>query len=235
MPPTPRFGVRERGRFMEGREKFSRREAIRFGWETMKDNLVFYVVILLVAGILTGGFSGLGRLSFDGFYPFAPFGLLSAILSVFFGIAYARISLKLVDGEKPEFTDLWESYRLFWKYLGGGILYGLIVLGGFILLIVPGVIWAIKYSQWEFFVVERGMGPVESIKASGLITRDAKWNLFVLGLMFLGVVILGALACGVGLFAAIPTVMIARAFVYRKLVVATPQIEAPPMPPTPQP
>ncbi len=207
-------------------QKFGKREAIRFGWDTMKDNLVFYFVILVLAWIVTGGLSALGQINISDFHPFAPFGLLSWIASIFFSIAFIRISLKLVDGSKPDFPDLWLGYRAFWRYLGGSILYFLIVLGGLILLIVPGIVWGIKYSFFGYFIVDRDMGPVDAIKASGRITQDTKGQLFLLGLLFFGIVILGALACGVGLFAAIPVTMIARAFVFRKLEAWTPALEA---------
>jgi hypothetical protein len=215
-------------------EKFGKRQAIRFGWDRMKDNIVFYIFVLLLAWIITGGLSSIGQISFNGIYPFAPFGLLSAIANVFFSIAFIRISLRIHDGEKPEPADLWADYRLFWKYLGGSILYFLIVLGGLILLIVPGIVWALKYSQYGFLIVDRKMGPVEAIKASGRITDDAKWDLFLLNLLFFGVILLGAIALGVGLLVAVPIVMIARALVYRQLFNWTARAEmpaAPGMPP----
>ncbi len=215
-------------------QKFGKKEAIRFGWDRMKDNLVFYFFVLLLSWILTGGLSAIGRISIDGFYPFFGFSIVSAIFSLFFSIAFIRIGLKIVDGGTPEIADLWASYRVFWKYLGAGILYFLIVLGGLILLIVPGIIWAIKYSFFGFFVVDQNLGPVDAIKASGRITHEAKWQLFLLGWLFFGVILLGALACGVGLFAAIPTVMIATAFVFRKLVAWAPPAAYEPAPAGPQ-
>ncbi len=218
-------------------QRFGKKEAIRFGWEAMKDNLLFYFVILLLSWVITGGLSALGQIAINGWHPFWAFGILSWIASLFFAIAYIRISLKLVAGQKVEFPDLWASYRVFWKFLGGEILYFLIVLGGLILLIVPGIIWAIKYSFFGYLIVEQEMGPVEAIKASGRLTHESKGNLFLLGLLFFGIMLLGALACGVGLFAAVPTVMIAHAFVYRKLATWTspaayqPAPAGPPMPP----
>ncbi len=214
--------------------KFGKREAIRFGWEGMKNNFVFYFFVLILSAILTGGLSALGNIKINGWHPFWPFGFISTILGLFFSIAFIRIGLKIVDGGTPEIADLWASYRVFWKYLGAYVLYFLIVLGGLILLIVPGIIWAIKYSFFGYFVVDQDLGPVEAIKASGRITHETKWQLFLLGLLFFCIVLLGALACGVGLFAAIPTVMIAIAFVFRKLVAWVPPAAYEPAPEGPQ-
>jgi uncharacterized membrane protein len=206
--------------------KFSMSEAIKFGWEVMKNNLLFFVAVLIITWIAQGIFSVPNSFGWPGhlvFYPF--FSLISLVIGVFVGMAYIRISLGFCDGKEADFSDLWAGYPLFFNYLIGSILYGLIVLGGLILLIVPGIIWAIKYSMFGYLIIDREMPPVAALKKSGQITKGAKWDLFLLGFLFLGIVILGALVCLVGLFAAIPTVMVAHAFVYRKLAASAPQEE----------
>jgi uncharacterized membrane protein len=87
----------------------------------------------------------------------------------------------------------------------------------FILLIVPGVIWAIKYQFYGYLIIDKKMGVMEALKKSAEMTDGIKLDLFGLGLVLLGVIILGALVLGVGLLAAIPTVWLATAYVYRKL------------------
>jgi uncharacterized membrane protein len=199
--------------------KFSMGEAVRFGWEVMKNNLLFFVAVLIITWIVQGIFSVPSSIGWPGHFVFYPFfSIISMIIGVFVGMAYIKIALGFCDGKEADFSDLWTGYPLFFKYLIGSILYGLIVLGGLILLIVPGIIWAIKYSMFGYLIIDREMPPVEALKKSGQITKGSKGNLFLLGLLFLGIVILGALACVVGLFAAIPTVFVAHAFVYRKLV-----------------
>ncbi len=235
---------------MAKEKKFSRGDAIHFGWEVTKDNLLFFVLILLITWAVQAIFQApnMARVGHYIIYPF--FGLIGLVISIFIGMAYIRISLRFVSGQKADFSDLWASYPLFFKYLVGSILYGLIVLGGLILLIIPGIIWAIKYQFFGYLIIDKEMAPVAAIKRSGEITKDSKVNLFVLWLAFLGITILGALACVVGLFAAIPTVMVAHAWVYRKLdsqvademavppspvpaAMPAPPAGTPPMPPTP--
>ena len=209
-------------------KKFLRGDAVHFGWEVTKNNLLFLVLIVLITWAISAVFSvpnmAAGRYFF--IYPF--FSLISFVISIFVGIAYIRIGLRFVAGETAEFSDLWASYPLFFKYLVGSILYGLIVLAGLILLIIPGIIWGIKYQFFGYFIVDKEMPPVEAIRRSGEITKGSKWNLFVLALAFLGITILGAIACGVGLLLAIPTVFVAHAWVYRRLESQTPsQMAAP--------
>ena len=107
---------------------------------------------------------------------------------------------------------------LFSKYILSLIIYGLIVLAGLILLIIPGIIWAIKFQFFGYFIVDKGLGPIESLKQSAKITKDTKWTLFLFGLLSGLINLLGALLLLVGLFATVPTTMMAKAFVYRKLL-----------------
>ena len=107
---------------------------------------------------------------------------------------------------------------MFFKYLIGSILYGLIVFAGTILLIIPGIIWGIQFCFYDYFIIDKGLGPIEALKRSSAITRGVKWDLFVFSLILLGINLLGALCLLIGLFATIPTTMVAIAFVYRKLL-----------------
>ena len=50
------------------------------------------------------------------------------------------MSLRLSDKENAGYADLFSCFPLFFKYLIGSILYGLIVIGGLLLLIIPGII-----------------------------------------------------------------------------------------------
>jgi uncharacterized membrane protein len=90
-----------------------------------------------------------------------------------------------------------------------------------LLLIVPGIIWGIKFCFFDYFVVDKRLGPIEALKRSSAITRGVKWDLFVFFLMLTGINLLGAFCLLIGLFAAIPTTMVAQAFVYRRLLAQT--------------
>ena len=112
---------------------------------------------------------------------------------------------------------MFSQSSLLWDYILGSLLYILIVIGGLILLIVPGIIWAIKYQFYGYAIIDKKMNAFDAINESGRITQGHKWTL--LGLFFanLGIVILGFLCLIVGIFAAIPVVELATAFAYRTL------------------
>jgi len=200
-------------------KKFSKGEAIRFGWNTMKNNLGFFIGLLIVAGLITIIPTFL-QLVTQGDAPGLSFilSIVSGVLQLIIEMGMIKIALKFADNTKAELGDLFSCLPLFFKYLGSSILYGLITLGGFILLIIPGIIWGIKFYFFGYFIVDQGAGPIEALKRSSSITMGAKWDLFLFGLLIIGINILGLLALVIGLFATIPTSMVAIAFVYRKLL-----------------
>ena len=121
--------------------KFSIDEALRFGWNTALKNLGFFIAIFVVAllvsfipnflaNLLSKNIPILSLILF----------LLTWVLNVVVSIGIVKITLKFVDNIKPEISDLFNAYNLFLNYILGSILYGLIVLAGFVLLIVPGII-----------------------------------------------------------------------------------------------
>jgi len=203
-------------------KNFSIEEALKFGWEIFRKNLGFFVLLLIIVGLLfilpdiiTKQLRKVSPLL--GFI----FDILSFILSILISMGLIKIALRFCDQEKGKFSDLFTSYPLFFKYLFSAILYGLIVLGGLILLIIPGIIWAIQFHFYDYFIVDKGVGPIEALKRSSAITKGVKWDLFSFILILGAINFLGALAFFVGLFITIPITMIAEAFIYRKLLAQT--------------
>ncbi len=203
-------------------QKFCKSEAVRFGWNTMKSNLGFFIGLLIVVGLINFVPGYIAELMKED----APLlsiiiSIASSLLSMVILMGLIRITLRLHDNERGEFTDLFSCFSLFFKYLFGSILYGLIILGGTMLLFIPGIIWAIRFQFFSYFIVDEGLGPIEALKRSSLITRGVKWDLFLFGLLLILINLLGALCLWIGLFATIPTTMVAMAFVYRKLLTQT--------------
>jgi uncharacterized membrane protein len=201
---------------------FSKGEAIRYGWGVMKANLGFFIGLLVIVGVIGAIPKILEQITAER----APglsiiFAIAGAIFNVIVTMGVTTISLKLVDNAKPDLGDLFSRFHLFFKYLGGNILYTLIVVGGLILLIVPGIVWALKFILFGYLVMDRGLGPIEALKKSAALTMGARWDLFLFCLLLVGINLLGALALLIGLFATIPTSTVAGAYVYRKLLAQT--------------
>jgi len=200
-------------------EKFSISEAIHFGWNTMKSNLGFFIGLLIFVFLFTSLSSIIAAKATEAnIFLGIIFYIADFSLSIIISIGLVKIALRFCDNEKGRFADLFSQYPLFPQYLVGSILYGLIVFAGTILLIIPGIIWGIQFCFYDYFIVDKGLGPIEALKRSSAITRGVKWDLFGFFLVLLGINLLGALCLLIGLFVTIPTTMVALAFVYRKLM-----------------
>ncbi len=197
---------------------FSKGDAIRFGWDTMTKHVGFFIALFIVYGIVyfVPHAAAEAAMKNDRVLGLFLHGIDMA-LTLLMSIGLVKISLDFCRGEKGSLLDLFAHYRLLGTYLPGAILYALIVVGGFFLLIVPGLVWSVKFWFFDYAIVDEEAGPVESLKTSATITQGLKWELFVFFLLLFLINLAGALVCFVGLFATLPTTMIAAAYVYCKL------------------
>jgi len=205
------------------KKNFSNKEAIKYGWGIMKANFWWFVGILIVAGLVVGIPGNIAdRLNEpDASLLGAIFNIITGVLRTIISIGLIKIALIFLNKEKPEFKELFNFKGSFWRFVGGSILYALIVVAGFILLIVPGIYWAIKYQWFGYCIVDQKLGPVQALKKSAQMTDTVKWQLLGFGFVMTGINILGFLCLFIGLFATIPTTLLAIAFVYRKLLSQT--------------
>ncbi len=185
----------------------------------VKKNLGFFIPLLIIIILLYGVPYAIAEIALE---VNVLLGIIlhiaDFILTTIISIGLIKIALRFCDNEKARFRDLFSHYRLFFNYLLGLVLYGLIVFVGTLWLIVPGIIWGIQFSFFDYFIVDKKVGPIEALKRSSAITRGAKWNLFIFFLMLIGINLLGATCLLLGLFITIPITMIAWAFVYRRLL-----------------
>lgn len=190
--------------------------ALRQGWNTFKKHGWFLVgaflatvLISLIVSNTIGGRSMAGELLNN---------IVNIGVSLFISMGWVVVALKFAKHQEVSWKDFYNHYKLFWKFAGASVLYWLIVVGGLILLIVPGVIWALKYRMFSYLVVERNMNIMDALKESARITKGARWSL--LGFLIVGCLInvLGIIALGVGVAITAPIIMIATASVYRALV-----------------
>lgn len=198
---------------------FSIGNAVSYGWKTATSNLTFFVLLLvimfainIIPGLLSSYFEDNGG---------SMLGFLSSLvgwgLQLLVSLGVIGIALRIYDRKKAAYAQLFKYVHLIIPYFFACILYGLLVFVGLLLLIVPGIYWAIKYRYYTYFMVDKNMGPIEALKASGKITQGQKWKLFFLGIVLALINIVGALALLVGLFVTIPLTMMAEAYVFRKL------------------
>ena len=211
---------------------FSKSEAVLFGWSTLKKNFRFFLgllAIIVMANVLIS-------LIMSSFSEVAPVvlvistGVISWLLDLLIGIGIIKISLEFCDQERARHVDLFAGFPNLLNYLAGLIIYGIMVAVGLIFFVVPGLYLAVKYQFYGYLIVDKGMGPIDAIKMSGVLTEGVKRNLVLFWLMLAGINILGMLALGVGLIASVPVTWLATAYVYRRLQLQAENPRAIPLP-----
>jgi uncharacterized membrane protein len=86
-----------------------------------------------------------------------------------------------------------------------------------LLLVLPGIYLLLALQFWVFYIIDDRAGPVAALKRSYALTRGRLLQLFAFGCLVLGVNLLGAVPCGLGLLVTVPVTSIAWAYVYRFL------------------
>jgi uncharacterized membrane protein len=204
-------------------ERFSINSAILFGWESMKKHFLFLVLvvvfdllIILLPDIVSKITENI-ELSLSNVIFYFVFNLILWIISAVVSMGFLHITVLLSEGLDANFSDLFEKANRIINFVVSSILYAIIVTVGFILLIIPGIIFMARFQFYQYAVLEKNIGPIQALKASWRITKDQVTNLILFWIVVLFINVLGALALGIGLFITFPLTMIATAYVYKKL------------------
>lgn len=204
---------------------FSIGEAVKYGWETFRKNWAFFIGVFFLYLFIPFIFWTIARY-FQQSYPLISgiFFVFYYILGLILSMGLIAIGLKYSAGQEAEIKDLFTSGRNIVKYFFSAILYSLIVMVGFLLLIIPGLIWMTKFVFFGWFVIDKGAGPIEALQLSSEATMGAKWDVFGLIVVTILLSFIGILSLGVGYLVAAPVSILATAFAYRKLVAQTESI-----------
>jgi hypothetical protein len=166
------------------------------GWQTYRKNTAVlvlggllwfawdYVCLYLTFAKLTCPVFGIPMVNVVVSLPF---------MIISFGLC--SFCLQLSRGLAVPFSTIFEGLRRWWwPALVTGILYVLIIAAGFILLVVPSIVWALKYLLAFYALRDRGLSATETLKLSGRKTTGHKRGLLYTGLISYGL----PLAVGIG-------------------------------------
>jgi len=203
----------------QNKPHFSKKEAIKFGFEVAKKNILFFVKVFIIVVLFSGFSSSLRIIAAPQRQPFLYIilYLIIFVINLVIGIGLIKITLEFVDGKKPKLSQLF-YYKPIVRYILASLINGIIVFVGLLLLIIPGIILAVRLQYATYLIIDKNLGPIEAIKTSWRITRGNTWNLFFFGIILGLINILGILCLLVGLFITVPLGMVATTFVYRKLL-----------------
>lgn len=140
----------------------------------------------------------------------------TALYSILF-VGYISLLLKHARQETITFDDLFVTDNRWIYYAFGSVIKALLVILGLLLFVVPGIYLSIRWMFSDMYILDKGMRPVEALKASSELTKHYWWPLFWFSMLTLVIILFGVLALGVGLFVAVPVTGLSYILLFWKL------------------
>ena len=181
-----------------------------------------YFLVLLLIGIIYVLISSISAVFNIGQGAGAAGAAVLGILSLAYGILLTSpigygvsfAYLKAARGDTLDVKDMFEAFHNYWNAVLASLLVGVIIGIGFVLLIVPGIIFACKLVFTPYLVVDRKMEVIEAVKESWRMTSGHAWKVFLIGLLAIPISIAGIICFGVGIIVAIMWISLAFASLY---------------------
>ena len=170
-------------------------------WSIYKQRLGTFLGVMIIPTLITvilgAVLTSSGFLSFSFLFSgqvVAGTGLLFFLAILFVIIIFiiqiwSQIALLYVIKDREENIGVREAYRSGWRkifsYLWVVLLVGLVVLGGFLLLIVPAIIFAVWFSLANFVLIAEDIKGVKALRKSKEYVKG-KWGGVFWRFLFIG-------------------------------------------------
>jgi uncharacterized membrane protein len=117
--------------------------------------------------------------------------LATALSYVVYG-GYLALLVSHFKGDSISFDDLFDIEQKRWiSFAFLAIIKGLLILLGLLCFVIPGVYLIVRWMFAELYVVDKGMRPMEALKASSTLTEGVRLKLFLFVLTATVCMILG--------------------------------------------
>ncbi len=199
------------------KKTFNVTQVLKDSWKLFLANKKFYLKTVLIFGLIAVVADMLSE-DKSGRLVDVVLSLISTVAYWYGTIILMKASLAVTSGK--QITE--ETSRLSWSVvfslLAGSILVGIGSFIGFILLVIPGVIFALRASLTQYIILDQNEKAVAAIKKSLALTKGYFWSFFRLVIAF---VVLGMISVfpliGLGFIVLIPVSTLALSLIYRKL------------------
>jgi hypothetical protein len=155
-------------------------DLIRPSFEAFK--LIWKILLLIIVAVLAGAFAFGGLIVLAVTSGAAAIGILIGIPVIFYatgyiGWAFTKATIAGARGQQISVRQaLPSSFIEPLQFIATAFLVVVVVFGGLILLIVPGVIFLGWLSQTMNLVVDEGIWGISALKRSRLLTRGRVWE-----------------------------------------------------------
>ena len=188
--------------------------------------LVATIVFLLISLCFVGPFYAIDPMAYPKVFLGLAGGLTFAELLVIIPLQvgyYNTLKELYVSGDNRLTSNMFSlGFRKYFKVIVTYLLYGIIVMIGFLIFIIPGFILAFAYALVPYLLVdEPDLSITQTLKRSRLLMKGHKFDLFYLELSFIGWALLAILTIGIGYLWLIPYIYTSIGVFYKDVVNGT--------------
>jgi len=105
----------------------------------------------------------------------------------------SALSIRLYDGKLISFKEAVSCLRKIPRYFGIAILYSLAMRLGYYLFIIPGVLMQIRLKLCKYFIVDKNIGVIQSLKDSWHISKGHMFDIFMISIIGQSILTIGIL------------------------------------------
>ncbi len=208
-------------------EKFSIESAFSIGWAHTKRQFVPLLLVMAVSWVIPMAFAFVSflfglvipkdQVAIQLLYGFVA-GVLSLAVNAILELGMINVYLRVLDGDEAKISDLFSATKQMFTYVMGNFCFNFLLFWGYLCFIVPGVIVSIAVQFYSYFIVDKEIGPIESIRASWIASRGARLNIFLMVVLFHLLRSFGTLMFFIGLIPVNMVISLATAEIYRQLL-----------------
>jgi len=143
-------------------------------------------------------------------------GVIAALFFVGLDFGFKTIALDIYDKNSSKVEKLWSRFNLVFTGLIAWVLYCVMVWLGFMCFIIPGFIVLLRFAFFPFFIIDKNLGVIDSLKKSYEVTHDHFWEIFAFWVIIKIILYVGYLTY-LGIILTWPLSTLAYAYVYRQL------------------
>jgi len=180
------------------------RKALGVGWSNFKER-PWYLLGLTLATLALFAFTASNSAA------------VTALSYIAYG-GYVAVLLRHSRGERIVFDDLFDLVDKRWIYFAFlGLVKGILIFLGLLCFIIPGVYLAIRWMFAELLVIDKGMRPLEALKASSELTAGVRGKLFLYVIVLVLLLVAGFFLLIVGAVVATIVAQFATIYLYKEL------------------
>ncbi len=195
-------------------------ECVQRGWDLAMQNLGPFIGYTLLVLVISLGLAAIPILGW----------IVSWVISPAMSAGYFTYIRKRIRNEPAVFQDFFEGFQYTGPLFLVGLVGGILMFVGTLLCIIPGLYLALGYMFASFVVVTYKLDFWQALETSRRAVTENLPTMIIFALVMIGINILGALACLVGLVLSIPVSFCASVVAFY-MIFGDQQMVPPPVPP----